>query len=676
MNNSNMSKKLLALIMAGFMLTASSCDLLDNLVNNDPPASDNGGNNTNQNTEHVHKLSYITAKSAKTYEHGNRAYYKCSCGKLFTDKNGKNETTLEELTVRSSTGFDKQYYTNNGYTLNYCLYEPDDLDKKSDKVPLILFLHGAGERGRDNESQLKNAIMKVVGDDKDNQWSNSVVIAPQCPSSTGGNTNSDVNDPNKWAETNWTKGNYVQESLPESKPLKAVAELVQQYAALDYIDADRIYVVGLSMGGFGTWDIISRYPDLFAAAVPICGGGPTDKIDVLKDIPIYTFHGTADTAVPYSGTQGMYNAITAAGGDKILFHTFNGAGHGIWDQAITFTGANGLPALEEWLFSQGTDKSDDIVVNVAKTYNFDVSEENDVFSSVVDNNGRDGNGRLTSKKHSDAVFYELTQGATFTVDVDVSKDADAGFVVKILGSGTFAINDLIKSISITNADGTKTVALKSGSVTLSGWYITQGQTVYVNAADLALKEGKNSITFTMGDNNVNIAGVAFTSTAKITHEAVRSEYGNKIGEYDPFVAENGGSIVKNGTDTTKIDNNYGIFYHQNQKSTFTFTVNTEEAADVVLSLAIMFDNSSGFSTRNIITSITSVGADGQENTVILADDVLVKCASWNITQSLRADFATISLKEGVNTITFTFGTDNVNIGGVYLKSDSEITFGK
>ena len=125
-----------------------------------------------------------------------------------------------------------------------------------------------------------------------------------------------------------------------------------------------------------------------------------------------------------------------------------------------------------------------------------------------------------------------------------------------------------------------------------------------------------------------------------------------------------------------MDNNYGIFYHQNQKSTFTFTVNAEEATDVVLSLAIMFNNSNGFSTRNIITSITSVGADGQENTVILADDVLVKCANWNSTQSLRADFATIYLKEGVNTITFTFGTDNVNIAGVYLKSDSEITFGK
>ena len=192
----------------------------------------------------------------------------------------------------------------------------------------------------------------MVGDDKDNEWSKAVVIAPQCPSSTGGNTNSNVNDPNKWAETNWTKGNYLQDNLPESAPLHAVAELVKEYIASGYINPCQVYVVGLSMGGFGTWDLISRYPELFAAAVPICGGGPTDRINVLKDIPIYTFHGSSDSVVPYSGTQGMYNAIKAAGGDKILFHTFSGAGHAIWDQAITFQGNSNLSSLESWLFSQ------------------------------------------------------------------------------------------------------------------------------------------------------------------------------------------------------------------------------------------------------------------------------------------------------------------------------------
>jgi predicted esterase len=668
-----MEKKLLALLMAGFMLTASSCQIVDNLLNNTPPVVDDGGGSTNVTPEHVHSLSYVRATEASKYEHGSHAYYRCGCGKLFTDKQCKNETTLEKLIIRSETGFDKQYYTSDRYTLNYCLYEPKDIDKENDKLPLVLFLHGAGERGSDNEAQLKNAILKVVGDSKNNQWSNSVIIAPQCPSSTGGNTNSDVNDPNKWVETPWNKGNYVQANVPESRPMQAVAELVKQYADLDYIDSGRVYVVGRSMGGFGTWDIISRYPDLFTAAVPICGGGPTDKIDVLKNIPIYTFHGSSDSVVPYSGTQGMYNAIKAAGGDQILFHTFSGAGHNIWDQAITFGGGGGLPSLEEWLFSQGDDNAEN--VEKPKTYGFDVSEEDDVFSSVVDNNGPDGNGRFTNKKHTDAVFYELTQGASFTVDVTASKDAQASFIIKMLGSGKFSYQDLVKSISVTNGGKTENVSINNGEAELIGWYITQNNTVRIDIADISLKEGKNTVTFTMGNNNVNIAGVEFVTTAEITHQPARSEYGNSIESYDPFIAANGGSILTNGSATQKANNENGVFYMNNQKSTFTFTVNAKEATDAVLSLGIVFNNSNGYSTRNIITSVTSLDRNGEANTVVISDAITVKCANWNYTQSLRADFATISLKEGVNTITFTFGTDNVNISGVYLRSDSEIVFG-
>ena len=247
------------------------------------------------------------------------------------------------------TSFVKQIFDNNGYKLNYNVYTPAYASKEN-KRPLIIFLHGAGERGSDNQSQLKNAILKAA---KGGEWANAVIIAPQCPSSTGGNTNSDVNDPNKWVETNWDKGNYVQASVPESAPMKALAELIKEYASYDYVDSDRIYVVGLSMGGFGTRDLISRYPELFAAAVPICGGGPTDKIDVLKNIPIYTFHGSSDASVPYSGTKDMYDLIKAAGGDDIIFYTFNGMGHAIWDQSILFAGnGSAYPSLESWLFSQ------------------------------------------------------------------------------------------------------------------------------------------------------------------------------------------------------------------------------------------------------------------------------------------------------------------------------------
>lgn len=345
-------KSLAVVLLIGALLMTTSCSVWESIMGtfgSDTP--DNSGNGNV--VTHTHNPIYVEKTTPGYATYGYESHYKCECGKLFFDKEGTKRATLQSVTLRSETGFDKQTFTKDGYSLNYCVYEPEDLDKDKDLRPLVIFLHGAGERGSDNESQLKNAILKVVGDGKDNEWSKAVVVAPQCPSSTGGNTNSDVNDPNKWAETNWTQGNYLQDNLPESAPLHAVAELVKEYVASGYIDPTRVYVVGLSMGGFGTWDLISRYPELFAAAVPICGGGPSDKIDILKDIPIYAFHGSSDTVVPYAGSQGMYTAINNAGGKNIIFYTFAGAGHGIWDQAITFAGSgNSYPALESWLFSQ------------------------------------------------------------------------------------------------------------------------------------------------------------------------------------------------------------------------------------------------------------------------------------------------------------------------------------
>lgn len=664
-------KIMATILLIGTLLMTTSCSVIEEIMAIINPSTENPP----ADPDHEHVLKKVASTAAEYAVHGNKFHYACECGALFSDAQGTKSITSADVIIRSETGFDKQVYDDNGYQLNYCLYEPEDLNKSTDERPIIIFLHGAGERGSDNESQLKNAILKVVGDDKDNQWSESVVIAPQCPSSTGGNTNSDVNDPNKWAETNWQKGNYVQANVPESKPMHALAELIKEYVALDYIDADRVYVVGLSMGGFGTWDLISRYPELFAAAVPICGGGPTDKIDVLKNIPIFTFHGTSDGSVPYSGTEGMYNAITAAGGNRILFKTFQGAGHGIWDNAITFTGDGTLPALEDWLFNQNK-QNPDKPLQLPETYSFEVSEEDEVFTSIVDNNGPNEKGVLTNKKNSDAPFFELTQGATFTVEFTAAEDCDVKFIVKILGDGTHALKEVFKKLTVTSGTQTKEYGINDGQAALCGWYITKGNTVNAQIATISLKEGKNIISFTMGDVNVNVAGVGAVSSVEITHDPSNIEYGNAMKNYDPFLAENGGSIVTNGSDTKKVDNSNGIFYMNNINSTFTFTVYAEKDTEAVLSLAIVFNNSAGYATNSIITAISSADANGQANAVTIADAVTVKCSSWSSTGVLRADFATISLKEGMNTITFTFGSHDVNIFGVYLKADDEIVFGK
>ena len=149
-----------------------------------------------------------------------------------------------------------------------------------------------------------------------------------------------------WADTPWGNGNYKLSDIPESVTNKKVVNLVRHYTSKEYIDADRVYIMGISMGGFGTWDLLARHSDIFAAGVPVCGGGPDDKIDVLKNIPIYTFHSENDTSVPYSGTKAMVDAIKSAGGEKIKFVSFADKGHVIWDTAITY------PGLEQWLFAQ------------------------------------------------------------------------------------------------------------------------------------------------------------------------------------------------------------------------------------------------------------------------------------------------------------------------------------
>ncbi|MCH5180014.1 MAG: prolyl oligopeptidase family serine peptidase [Erysipelotrichales bacterium] len=221
--------------------------------------------------------------------------------------------------------------------LNYCEYIPKI--NRGEKVPLVLFLHGGGERGSDNKSQLKNAILKVINKKSTSKFMNSVVIAPQCPLNI------------RWVNTLSGDGNYTLAKVEESKLMKQVVSLVKSYMNLDFIDKNRVYVIGLSIGGFGTWDLLARHSDIFTAGVPICGGGPTDAINILKNIPIYTFHGTNDFVVPYSGTKEMVDLIIGAGGTKINFVSFKSAGHNVWDDAIIYDGDRANPNLEDWLFN-------------------------------------------------------------------------------------------------------------------------------------------------------------------------------------------------------------------------------------------------------------------------------------------------------------------------------------
>lgn len=249
-------------------------------------------------------------------------------------KNMGEKITFGRAVNRRSSLFEKANFEG----LPYRVYTPKLFE--GEKVPLVLFLHGAGERGEDNKSQLKRAIRKVVKRNGKSPFMRAVVLAPQCP--TDG----------YWTNVDHRLGVYEQAKTPETAVLHQVAELVKRYCREERIDKERVYVVGMSMGGYATWDLIARYPELFAAAVAICGGGPIDKADVLKEIPVYVFHGKKDRIVPYRASAETVDAIRVIGGTSVLFKTYPLGRHNIWNKAITFSGDREYPPLDKWLFAQ------------------------------------------------------------------------------------------------------------------------------------------------------------------------------------------------------------------------------------------------------------------------------------------------------------------------------------
>jgi predicted peptidase len=201
--------------------------------------------------------------------------------------------------------------------------------------PLVLFLHGAGERGTDNAAQLKH-VVGMFADPEVRRRFPCQVVAPQCP-------------PNRrWVECDW---NRLQHDMPESpsEPMSLLLALLDERAADPLVDSDRIYVMGLSMGGYGTWDLIARQPERFAAAVPICGGGDEQQAGRLVRIPIWAFHGSDDSVVPVARSRNMVAAVRAAGG-TIRYTEYAGTGHGSW------TPASREPELLTWLFGQARGK--------------------------------------------------------------------------------------------------------------------------------------------------------------------------------------------------------------------------------------------------------------------------------------------------------------------------------
>lgn len=235
------------------------------------------------------------------------------------------ETVVELFAAKTFTAADRT-------RLPYRIYVPSNYDPAK-QYPVLVFLHGAGERGNDNTAQLVHVIGNLFNQ-KDSPVHDAIVICPQCPSN------------NQWVDTPWANGSYSLANVPQSNESKAVVELLDQIAKTYSTDSDRYYAMGISMGGFGTWDLVMRYPDKFAAAVPICGGADPSMAEVLKDFPIYTAHGSADPTVPVAGTREMVEALQSAGSTVVIYEEKAGKGHDVWTEFSQQT------EVLEWLFTQ------------------------------------------------------------------------------------------------------------------------------------------------------------------------------------------------------------------------------------------------------------------------------------------------------------------------------------
>ncbi|MDB5223113.1 MAG: prolyl oligopeptidase family serine peptidase [Chitinophagaceae bacterium] len=235
------------------------------------------------------------------------------------------------LTHAQISRFSFNKFINKGDTLNYRQLFPDADPLR--KYPLIIFLHGSGERGNDNEAQLKWGVMNFA-DDQAMRMYPAFVIAPQCPANM------------EWANFTNNKNSLEMRLQPSpSKPMELVIALIQQLIKNSSIDTNRIYITGLSMGGYGTFDAIERYPHLFAAAVPVCGGGDVSKASSIAHIPAWIFHGAEDAAVNPQLSIDMAGALTKAGAHPGLT-VYPGVGHFSW------LGAYSDKLMMEWLFRQ------------------------------------------------------------------------------------------------------------------------------------------------------------------------------------------------------------------------------------------------------------------------------------------------------------------------------------
>lgn len=228
-----------------------------------------------------------------------------------------------------------------GGTLPYRLLTPQDY-QATRKYPLVLFFHGAGERGTDNQAQLKHGTKLFLKSENRAQFP-CFVLVPQCPANQ------------QWVDMPWGADSGTRPEQP-SAAMKLALEALDRVIAEFSVDTNRLYVTGLSMGGYATWDCLTRFPQRFAAAAPVCGGGDEKTVTAAAArVPVWAFHSEDDGVVKVRRTRNMVQAMRDAGGQPKYFEYFF-LGHGSWDKAYSES------ELLSWMFSQRLGQTDTYVL--------------------------------------------------------------------------------------------------------------------------------------------------------------------------------------------------------------------------------------------------------------------------------------------------------------------------
>jgi len=242
---------------------------------------------------------------------------------------------FQDANAQDLNVYKKKQFIRGKDTLRYRILYPEKY-KKRKIYPLILFLHGSGERGNNNESQLIHGG-KLFAEANIRKHFKAIVIFPQCPKDSTWARNKKTNDP---AERIF---------LPEETPPVAqqlVKQLLDSFTVNYLADDRKIYLGGLSMGAFGAYDLLCRYPDYFAAAFTICGATNIPAyINKAKEVPLWIFHGAQDKVVPNKSDRELFKALMTRDVKTVMYTEYPQAGHNSWDAAFA------EPRLLPWLFS-------------------------------------------------------------------------------------------------------------------------------------------------------------------------------------------------------------------------------------------------------------------------------------------------------------------------------------